>query len=333
MDECQARHQGKGGMHARRGRGAGTLWMRLHAAFCLLLVPTSASSDASMRFRSRAAASSASSSLDNWFPWSWFGLTTLAQEGNGDAAFPLLVHAPGDDELADEAADNSPLPEVSPRAPREEVSLLAPDRNVAAVGRSFPMRVRSTQGRYPAGATPQSNADDSDLPVVQRWRVNRKASSPVSLRSRPSTAQQFDEEPENMHDQSRADAAPVQSSSASLASPPSMITAQLGAKGSGANDVRKYEGGVVADMMHSCLSFTAWLKSQQVAGDSLEHVFKSSCLKGGSSTARITSMCRDLGCAIANLGLRGPIWEANLVCETVVRTFKASGIGASPLTG
>eukprot|EP00931_Biecheleriopsis_adriatica_P120490 TRINITY_DN95619_c0_g1_i1.p1 TRINITY_DN95619_c0_g1~~TRINITY_DN95619_c0_g1_i1.p1 ORF type:complete len:296 (-),score=78.68 TRINITY_DN95619_c0_g1_i1:43-930(-) len=86
------------------------------------------------------------------------------------------------------------------------------------------------------------------------------------------------------------------------------------------------------DMQEQCMSFAKWAKSNGIQGKELTKLIMSTCASPAHSQADATfkKMCTDLEGEISKLQ-KSPNWLPVEVCDTVVKLFKQSGIGANPL--
>lgn len=85
--------------------------------------------------------------------------------------------------------------------------------------------------------------------------------------------------------------------------------------------------------MAMCMEFAQWAKSQRLQGEELVSTWKGTCLPGvqaGGASHRYTVMCEALGGAVEEFaGLPG--WTPQQACNAVVRVFRQSGVGMSPV--
>jgi len=88
-------------------------------------------------------------------------------------------------------------------------------------------------------------------------------------------------------------------------------------------------------MTVQCLAFATWVKGQGAKGVDLVRMWKGTCspaVAAGAATPQYATMCNALGGAVEQFAVNDA-WTPAAACEAVVRTFRESGIGASPLMG
>mmetsp|Transcript_37686 Transcript_37686/g.82766 ORF Transcript_37686/g.82766 Transcript_37686/m.82766 type:complete len:256 (+) Transcript_37686:30-797(+) len=170
-----------------------------------------------------------------------------------------------------------------------------------------------------------------DLPVPA-W-----ASASVATRV-ASTAQS---QPADMRDMSaafvssklRQSGVPTSNTSDLQASGEAAVANRSGTSRPSTNETTKASGH--QNMETQCLSFAKWVKEQHLKGKELVKVWRSTCipaLVGGSPDARFATMCDALGGAASSIAEHED-WSPEVACQSVLRTFLESGVGASPFEG
>lgn len=83
-----------------------------------------------------------------------------------------------------------------------------------------------------------------------------------------------------------------------------------------------------------CLKFAAWVKSQSLQGPEVAAVWLNTCqpaVASGSATQQYTVMCESLGGAIEEFSHNAE-WTPKQACTSILRAFRESGVGATPLS-
>lgn len=86
--------------------------------------------------------------------------------------------------------------------------------------------------------------------------------------------------------------------------------------------------------MAQCLKFAAWAKAQQLKGEELVQTWKGTCLPAvqvGMANRKYAIMCEALGQAVQDFSSK-PDWAPEAACKVVVKVFRESGIGMSPVS-
>lgn len=84
----------------------------------------------------------------------------------------------------------------------------------------------------------------------------------------------------------------------------------------------------------TCLKFAAWTKSQNLQGPEVAAVWLNTCqpaVASGSATKQYNVMCESLGAAIEEFS-HNPEWTPKQACTSILRAFRESGVGATPLS-
>lgn len=88
-------------------------------------------------------------------------------------------------------------------------------------------------------------------------------------------------------------------------------------------------------MKAKCVHFAGFLKGSGVSGTEFVRMWKGTCdptVMSGKATPQYMAMCNALGGAANGFALdKG--WSPEKVCEAVLRVFRDSGVGASPIQG
>mmetsp|Transcript_106334 Transcript_106334/g.184838 ORF Transcript_106334/g.184838 Transcript_106334/m.184838 type:complete len:363 (-) Transcript_106334:124-1212(-) len=90
-----------------------------------------------------------------------------------------------------------------------------------------------------------------------------------------------------------------------------------------------------AKMQAQCESYASFLKGQNVGGPDLVKAWSGTCMPAvhaGKATPKYSTMCSALVGAVEPFSL-DTRWSPAEVCKAVVRVFKESGLGATPLQG
>lgn len=86
-------------------------------------------------------------------------------------------------------------------------------------------------------------------------------------------------------------------------------------------------------MKQQCLGFAQWVKTSGAEGPDLVNLWKSTCkpaVNAGAATQPYIQMCSALSGAVSEFK-DNPHWTPASACEAVLRTFRESGVGGSPL--
>lgn len=84
-----------------------------------------------------------------------------------------------------------------------------------------------------------------------------------------------------------------------------------------------------------CLEFATWAKAQHLQGPELIGVWMSTChpaVKAGAATTKYEQMCNAIGGAVSEFA-DVPDWTPEQACTALLRTFRESGVGSTPLSG
>jgi hypothetical protein len=111
-----------------------------------------------------------------------------------------------------------------------------------------------------------------------------------------------------------------------------LMAAQRNVVSTGAKQEPASAGHV--QMMTQCMGYAGWLKSQNASGTELVGLWKASCNQGGGVVApqQYRLMCDSLVGAVSEFA-DDPNWSPHTACEDVLRVFRESGVGGSPLKG
>lgn len=88
-----------------------------------------------------------------------------------------------------------------------------------------------------------------------------------------------------------------------------------------------------AKMQAQCVAYASFLKGQNVVGPDLVKAWSGTCMPAvheGKANPKYSTMCSALVGAVEPFALDSA-WSPEKVCEAVVRVFKESGLGATPL--
>lgn len=268
--------------------------------FCALFAPAAATpASASMTGLLSLAAPASSSPagwLPSWSPFSFSGSSGFAADGA--AGFPSTVHAPGDAEIVDEAAEGPPAPQHQ----RQKVALAAKQH--------VPPHASSLAG----GAR----------------RKGRKAGQlrhdPYAhqLRNLAPTVEEYDEDLTGMTDTTdEPDAQPAASMLALAAArrKSTVITHNVSTMRQICMEFAAVlkSGDVVGEgLEHAFKSGCALIVMQTRNATSIQ-------------AQHHEEMCRYVSCAVAAYNATGPDWGEEPVCDVVVEAFLQTDLGASPL--
>jgi len=251
-----------------------------------------------------AASAAASSAQRGW----WWPLNGAGDEDEGD-----LPSVGGGGVVTDVIDGVTSRDEVLPPAPRRR-------GRHASARRSL----RPHEHRLSTLAMPQQGLVIPDnVPNTRKKRMGLmpRPHGPKMLREYDVDAEEMASVVHNI-----AAAPPPHQPSKSLVSTKTVAKVATGAAGLRA---------VSESMMEQCLRFARWAKQQDLQGPELVHVWKSTCepaVMSGAATERYRIMCEALGGAVADFG-KSPKWAPESACIEVVRVFKESGVGGSPLKG
>lgn len=326
-------------------------------AWCLLLVcalQLGSASGAVARAVARAgrgASAAVRSSKAGWWPFD----EDIAH--SGDDIAPVSgwlgdtfgsVQAPGDMNERDEML---PQPTAPPRRPRPRAAL-------AAVGKKYTPKtanfVSSTISgvtnpdlvwnlRPPsivemdAGRPPEKVVDEYDVDLHPEFdeQQRRRGGAPVVHPEELPTRE--DKERVNYGDVEHVRAPPPphppRRRSRSRRRRPRLMAAQQHRRVAvGAEHAKETPAG--AQMMTQCIGYAMWLKSQNATGSVLIGLWKKTCMQGSGVGApeQYRIMCDSLVGAVSEFA-DDPNWTPHTACEDVLRVFRESGVGGSPLKG
>lgn len=291
-----------GGQQAMPG-AAWLLWAGLLSA--LSLSPAAAS---------RLGAQAASSS----------GALRAAAKRSGSGFWPFDMGGADDDSVLASDAD---LPVASSRGPTpdEDEALPLPPRHPAVV----PNRKRLAALSIPVeNSNPEAGGSWRRLPPSQPAAEHQQQQQHLAK-----PAIEFDLNPEDpLPPHAVMAAVPPAQRPKTLAMPQRAASERKAASELKANQPQMNP----AERMRSqCINFASWVKNQGGDGNEVVRLFRGTCapaVVAGVATNEYASMCDTMTGAVTKFA-KDPNWSPVSVCQAVLRTFRESGVGSSPLEG